>query len=65
MNSHVELLDAAYPGSLPVSRGHDSSEGIAHAQVVDLEAIRLSILTALALRCTIVRLAWRASDTQC
>lgn len=40
-NTHVQLLDAAFPGTLPV---------------IDRNAVRLALLTAIALDCDIVSL---------
>jgi Asp-tRNA(Asn)/Glu-tRNA(Gln) amidotransferase B subunit len=69
VNTRVEPLDAAFPGTLPVSpvqiwssqntksTGTLSTSGIfAKAQVLDQEAIRLSTMTALALQCEVVSL---------
>ena len=59
-NSQIVPFDAAFPGTLPVSRrGHvgaiERSSCPDHVQVLNKDAVRLTLLTALALDCKIVR----------
>lgn len=57
-NTNVDVHDAAFPGTLPVRASSSGLKNLLMAgswQVLDLNAIRLSIMTALALNCHIVR----------